>query len=702
MTKELKIVDTLHLNLKKHKIIIVFLGIFAVIMTLLLMHAVAKPNTRINNMLSENQSTFELPNDLGWEMAGNVLISQTQEVAREGKGALKIEFSKIGRYQDKKDSSGRAQTLRAPDSIPVTAGQQYNGEMWIRNSESSNPETKARCEIRWYNKKKKIIGTNTDAKLTQISSEWSKIECQASAVSGAKSAALRVYITDNVKRGHIHYIDDVKFGILEVVETEYTNLLNDNQSYMETSSNLGWEEAGNLSMSHNVNMAHSGNGSIKLEISSEGAYQDNKDPSGRAQTLRSPNGIEVTPGHTYNGSLWITADQESTTSARCEVRWYNSSKKRIGTYSDAEMHPVSKSHWEQLNCEATAPEGAVQGALRVYIKEVVKDSDSFYVDDALFYDLNQDNPPTSDPALSPPDPDEFPDPEPEPDPTPEPQDPEPEPTPLPDDNPTGSPTQQWIIDNAGPSNPSILKPSGTVTVTTPGAVVKNLDISGSIIVKADNVTIRNVKMSGSTNTALIKIERDVKGTTVEHCKISVDSGGANGGVGYLGNNTTVRYCEIEGYADGIKAESGGLYEYNYIHMYKPTGSEKHLDGIQGSGDTNYTIRYNYIDAAKARGGNAAIFVQAFSGARCSHVYDVYVYGNYVLGGNYTVYMNGGKEAKASCDYDQNKWIHNYNLTDNVFYREDALFGYIRVHDCAETTVSGNVFTDGAKVPNSCG
>jgi hypothetical protein len=290
------------------------------------------------------------------------------------------------------------------------------------------------------------------------------------------------------------------------------------------------------------------------------------------------------------------------------------------------------------------------------------------------------------------------------DPTPEPTPIEPnpvpptpiEPNPVPPTPPPspGMPSRSSIVADAGLSDPGALKPSSTVVVDTAGSTVKNLDVAGSVVVNADNVTVRNVRVTGSSSTALIKIASGVKNTTIEDCVVSVTSGGANGGIGYLGTGTTVRRCEITGYADGIKAESDGLYEYNYIHMWKPVGSSKHLDGIQGSGDSDYTIRRNVIDAPISAGGNSAIFVQAWWGSGNAHVRNVVVDQNYVSGGNYVVYLEGGKDKDGT---DPKSWVHDYRLTDNVFGTSGYRYGLLRVANCAETTVTGNVDTGGAVV-----
>jgi hypothetical protein len=250
---------------------------------------------------------------------------------------------------------------------------------------------------------------------------------------------------------------------------------------------------------------------------------------------------------------------------------------------------------------------------------------------------------------------------------------------------------------AGLSDPSRLTRSGPVTVKTPGAVVENLDVDGGITVNADNVTIRNVRVRGSSSSLLVKVNRGFRGTRIEHCEVFVTAGGANGAIGSLGSGTTVRACDISGYADGIKADSGSLYELNHIHMSKPSGSTKHLDGIQSSGDSNVTIRNNVIDADIANGGNAAVFAQAFNGTQNIAIENVVVVGNLLAGGNYTVFFEGGKTYDGTAP---GSWVRGYQLLGNSFVA-NARYGPFRAANCAETTVSGNIMTNGSAFRAAC-
>lgn len=174
---------------------------------------------------------------------------------------------------------------------------------------------------------------------------------------------------------------------------------------------------------------------------------------------------------------------------------------------------------------------------------------------------------------------------------------------------------------------------------------------------------------------------------------------------------TVRHTEITGLeADGIKAEHDSLYEYNYIHMSKRPGSAKHLDGIQGSGDTRWTARYNYIDMRIENGGNFPLFAQAWNGSSCQHITDIEFSYNYIYGGNYGFSFAGGKKDRCSNPSDPAAYITNVRAINNVFLPdEDGIwgsgstkgyrYGYWSINrvNSSELTLSGNRLLDGTPI-----
>ena len=280
------------------------------------------------------------------------------------------------------------------------------------------------------------------------------------------------------------------------------------------------------------------------------------------------------------------------------------------------------------------------------------------------------------------------------DPPPPPIDPPPPDVGPPPADPSGA-TRSQVVAGAGLTNAGILTPSGSVTVTTTNAVIENLDITGTLNIKANGVTVRNCRVQGYSSVSVVRLYPPFGNCLIEHCEVvalasSTDPlkapNAAISGSTCVGLN--VRWCDISGFADGIKAEETSYIEYNVIAMSKPSGSAKHLDGIQNSGRSHVFIRGNVIDADISLGGNAAVFTQAYNGSSCKHIYDNIVQGNWLKGGNYSVYMMGGKNI-ASCDNDLYKWVHDQHVVDNVFEGSER-YGPLWVRVPTETEVVGNV------------
>jgi hypothetical protein len=216
-----------------------------------------------------------------------------------------------------------------------------------------------------------------------------------------------------------------------------------------------------------------------------------------------------------------------------------------------------------------------------------------------------------------------------------------------------------------------LKASGSVTVTRAGAVVEDLDVRGSITVRANDVTIRNVRVRAGSPFG-ITVAKGVHGTLIDHVDIEMtgDATAAIGGLGdhdgaqstKPGDNVTVRYSHLHGNGDGIKAVNFGLYEHNYIHMRRPAGSVRHIDGIQSSGRSSWTARYNWVDQAYSGGFNSAIFVQAYTGSSDVPSKNITIANNWVNGALYTIQTEDGKDGRSGL-------LRNITIDNNIFYRD---------------------------------
>jgi hypothetical protein len=188
--------------------------------------------------------------------------------------------------------------------------------------------------------------------------------------------------------------------------------------------------------------------------------------------------------------------------------------------------------------------------------------------------------------------------------------------------------------NTGPYNAAALVPSGSFTVTTDGAVVENVDVTGTITIDAKNVTLRNFRVNADDDFDVVVTE-NAENVVIEDGELTGSHMAA-----LYGPNFTARRLNIHDVGvDAIKPWSNVVIDSCYIHELG-TDANAHADGVQESGGDDVTITNNNIDVreytaadGKEYRSNAAVFVHTFFGG----VQNVLIAGNWLNGGNYTVY-----------------------------------------------------------------
>ncbi len=156
--------------------------------------------------------------------------------------------------------------------------------------------------------------------------------------------------------------------------------------------------------------------------------------------------------------------------------------------------------------------------------------------------------------------------------------------------------------NTGVPSGTILTNSGSITVTTDGAVVENRNVSGQIIVRAKNVTIRNTRITSGDYYPISYDARDnVSGLVVEDTEIIGTNDAVTACISF--GEYTARRVHCRGGADGFKADGNVLIEDSYVHDLRESEGS-HNDGVQTTGGSNVTIRHTTIDL---RGDTAEVF-----------------------------------------------------------------------------------------------
>ena len=270
------------------------------------------------------------------------------------------------------------------------------------------------------------------------------------------------------------------------------------------------------------------------------------------------------------------------------------------------------------------------------------------------------------------------------------------PTATPSASPTATATptsQPTATTSAPPSNSSKPGPTNTgvpagtkltpytgpMLITTAGTVIDSKDVTGALRIRAKNVTIRNSKVHDDPGAIAGIYVEDSGSATITDTEIY------NFEVGIVYGNYTATRVNMHGITfDGTKIGSNSQLIDSWIHSPKPT-SDAHWDGVQVQGGvTNTVIRGNNIESTGAD-TNSAVFIANDLGPSTSG--PLTVTGNWLNGGNYTIYANPGGSGYT---------LSNISITNNRF-GHDAKYGpaYVSV----PVTWSGNVWDDTGRTIN---
>jgi hypothetical protein len=187
-----------------------------------------------------------------------------------------------------------------------------------------------------------------------------------------------------------------------------------------------------------------------------------------------------------------------------------------------------------------------------------------------------------------------------------------------------------------------LTPSGGLKITTPGAVISGLNISGTVTIDAPNVTLKDCIIQG-IGWYQVEIAPGITGTTVKNCTINAGGNGTNPyalcGIGDNGSNSMFLNNNISNFEHGISLINGGgsgdLIQGNYIHdFFAPSSLSPHYDGIEINGPaSNVTITGNTI--INNQNQTSAIMIDNYYGL----VSNIDVNSNLLVGGAYTIFVD---------------------------------------------------------------
>lgn len=231
--------------------------------------------------------------------------------------------------------------------------------------------------------------------------------------------------------------------------------------------------------------------------------------------------------------------------------------------------------------------------------------------------------------------------------------------------------------NTGVPAGTTLTNSGSLTITTNGAIVQNLNISGMISVRANNVTIRNCRITSSDYYPISWDGGTYTGLLVEDSEIIATDYNVTAGISF--SNYTARRVFVTGSADGFKADADVLIEDCYVTNLG-IGPDTHNDGVQTTGGSNVTLRHNTFKLGAPAGVSAVVQVGTEWGTNSDWVIE----NNLIDGGGWSI--NASDDPADSSNFQ----IINNRFTRRAAYGPGGVGG---------ATWSGNIWDDdGTTVP----
>lgn len=232
-------------------------------------------------------------------------------------------------------------------------------------------------------------------------------------------------------------------------------------------------------------------------------------------------------------------------------------------------------------------------------------------------------------------------------------------------------------------------PRGWLQVTSDGAVVENLTVSGSIDVTGKNVTVRN---------NVILVSGESWAVALRHTTNATVSGNTIGAPGLTprllvgikdiyadAQGTTVSANDIAGTSTGIQMGSG-LVRDNYIHDLGMVEGD-HVNGITSNGSTQRLVIQHNTVLNQFEQTDAIGLFQDF-GIEADRL----ITGNLLAGGGYTIY--GGDNRRFGVTHDIQIVGNRFS---KVYFATGGSFGPLASFDSqgAGNILSGNIWDEDA-------
>ncbi len=237
--------------------------------------------------------------------------------------------------------------------------------------------------------------------------------------------------------------------------------------------------------------------------------------------------------------------------------------------------------------------------------------------------------------------------------------------------------------NTGVPSGTALHASGDIEVTTPGAVVSNLDVNGTITVGANNVTIKDTRVTNNDpNYDGIDVQSGVTGTVIEDTTVQGGDTSTPVGSGIVGNQITINRVDVHFAVEDVNGGANTVENSYLISDGNISGG--HNEAILVADGTSLPENIEHNTLLNPLGQTAAIIAGGPWGA----LENVTINNNIMAGGDFVT---------ECCQWSGQPNPTNTKITNNrysrIYFPDGGSYGAVDDLDTRYTTFTGNIWDD---------